>query len=52
MTIAWLVVLLLGIVAIICGVRAQEFRNATFWFLLAFWAYIVLMPWVGAVVPL
>jgi hypothetical protein len=50
MSIAWLVVLILGIVGIATGVRTLEYRNtATFWFLAAFWAYLVLAPWAGHV---
>jgi Ca2+/Na+ antiporter len=47
MSIAWLVVLVLGIVAIVQGIRHQEYNNAVFWFLIAFWAYLVLGPVVG-----
>ena len=53
MTIAWVVVLILGIVGIIVGCMkvkgSEDYRSSTFWFLLAFWAYIVLAPWAGRV---
>lgn len=45
MTLAWLVVLILGLVALYKGFKAMEYNNSTFWFLTAFWAYIVLSPW-------
>ena len=44
MTIAWLVVLILGIIAIIVGAKNAEYRNSTFWFLTAFWASLVFAP--------
>lgn len=56
MSIAWLIVLILGIVAIIVGCMkakgSEDFRTSTFWFLLAFWAYLVLLPWAAHALPL
>lgn len=45
MTLTWLVVLVLGIVAIICGAKNGEYKSSTFWFLTAFWAALTLAPW-------
>lgn len=42
MSLAWIVVLILGIVAIVIGVLKKNYVSSTFWFLLAFWALIVL----------
>lgn len=45
MTIAWLALLIFGIIAIITGAKRQEYMNSTYWFLIAFWAFFVLSPW-------
>lgn len=44
MSITWLVVLILGIVAIVIGIKKNEFQTSTFWFLTAFWATLALAP--------
>lgn len=45
MSIAWVVLLVLGIVGVVQGILKLEYRNSTFWFLTAFWVYLVLLPW-------
>lgn len=54
MSIAWLVILILGIIAIVVGCNkpkgSEDYRTSTFWFLLAFWAYLVLLPWAARLV--
>ncbi len=44
MSIAWFVVLVLGIVAIAMAVVHTEYKGSTFWYLTAFWASLVLAP--------
>lgn len=44
MSIAWIIVLVLGIVGVVFGIIKNEFRTSTFWFLTAFWASLVLAP--------
>lgn len=53
MSIVWAVILILGLIAIFAANNkpkgSEEWRSSTFWFLLAFWAYLVLAPWAGHV---
>ena len=48
MSIALILVLVFGIVAIVFGIINNEFRSSTFWFLLAFWVAVVFTPLLGS----
>lgn len=41
MSIVWIIVLILGIVAIVTGILKLEYRNSTYWYLMAFWVALV-----------
>ncbi len=42
MSIAFFVVLILGIIGVVQGIIRKEYTGSTFWFLTAFWASLVL----------
>jgi phosphoglycerol transferase MdoB-like AlkP superfamily enzyme len=46
----FLALLVFGIVAIVQGTKTQEYKNATFWFLLSFWFYLLVTVAAGAFV--
>jgi uncharacterized protein (DUF983 family) len=49
MSLAWFVLLILGAIATAVGFVKKQQEQAVFWFLLAFWAYIVLSAIAGCI---
>ena len=43
-TLAWLCILVAGLIGIFFAVKSNECRSNTFWFLLSYWLYLVLSP--------